>query len=142
MSLRAFTHTWHLTAACAFPSSSSSSLARGRLIYGLVFHSFVCVPAVLRKEQRKVPVFIYQASQEVPFPQQGRRACGQANLCSHSWPGFSQLSDLGHTDRPDGPLEPEQAGSCHSQHPRPISSPACLPSRSAGSESSFIGGTK
>lgn len=35
---------------------SSFSLARGRLIYDFVFQSFVLVPAVLRKEQRKVCV--------------------------------------------------------------------------------------
>lgn len=53
MSLHVLIHTRHLLVACAF---SSSSLARGRLVYDFVFHSFVFVPAVLRKEQRKARV--------------------------------------------------------------------------------------
>lgn len=80
MSLHVLIHTRPLSVACAF---SSSSLARGRLIYDFVFHSFVFVPAVLRKEQRKARVLSARPSQEVPFPQQVKQAWGQVNLGSH-----------------------------------------------------------
>lgn len=58
-----------------------------------------------------------------------------------SWRGFSQMSDLGHTDQMDL-REPEQAGFYHARHLSLFSSLPCLPSHSSGSESPFSSGTE